>query len=172
MSDRSCQQEVKNRRDVLIVAAFAAAGGILAGSHWTMGIDAQATEGIPEPWTPAQALEPGDLVKELAGPSATRPTVVCVGVPALYRAGHVPGASLHGPASSSGALTELKQWTERLPRTTKLVLYCGCCPFATCPNVRPAFTALRDMGFTHLRVVRMPSNFATDWAAKDYPIER
>ncbi len=30
----------------------------------------------------------------------------------------------------------------------------------------------RDMGFTHLRVLVLPDNFGTDWAAKGYPVER
>lgn len=42
---------------------------------------------------------------------------------------------------------------------------------AECPNVRPAFTALRDMGFTHLRVLMLPNNFAADWVDKHYPVE-
>jgi len=149
------------RREAMTAAVAALIGSSLAR--------AQAPK--TEPWTAAQALQPGDLVKELRGATANRPTVVCTGVRALYRAGHVPGASFHGPAGSSEGLADLKQWAEPLPRSTNLVLYCGCCPFDVCPNVRPAFTTLRDMGFTRLRVVIMPKNFATDWVGNNYPVE-
>jgi hypothetical protein len=34
-----------------------------------------------------------------------------------------------------------------------VVIYCGCCPLDKCPNVRPAFTLLKTMGFTNLHVL-------------------
>ena len=151
------------RREVIVAALAAVAAG--AGA-------AQAMQKAPDPWTAAQTVQPADLVKELAGPAAARPTVVCTGVRTLYRAGHIPGASFHGPAGTPEGLTDLKGWAQPLPRSTNVVLYCGCCPFDVCPNARPAFAALRDMGFTHLRVVVMPNNFATDWVGKEFPVER
>ena len=126
-----------------------------------------------EPWQSAASVEPAALARELDGAAvANRPTVVCVGFRALYRGGHVPGASFHGPASSAEGLDDLKSWASNMPRSTRLVLYCGCCPFAQCPNVRPAFTALHDMGFTNVRVLMLPTNFATDWAGKGYHVEQ
>ena len=142
-------------------------------SYASARLAAQTRNAPAEPWTRAQTIEPGDLVKDLANASPTgRPTVVCVGFPSLYRAGHVPGASWHGPASTTEGLADLKRWAQSLARTSNVVLYCGCCPFAECPNVRPAFTALRDMGFTHVRVLMLPNNFGTDWAGKGLPVDR
>ena len=66
----------------------------------------------------------------------------------------------------------MKKWAGTLPRKTNLVVYCGCCPFSRCPNIRPAFTALRDMGFTRLRVLILPKDFAADWVAKGYPVQK
>lgn len=126
----------------------------------------------PEPWTAGQAVEPADLVKELAADSSHRPTVVCVGVPTLYRDGHVPGATFHGPASTAEGIADLKRWAKDVPRTGDIVLYCGCCPFEECPNIRPAFTALRDMGFTHPSVLRLPHNFGADSVGNGFPVER
>jgi hypothetical protein len=51
-------------------------------------------------------------------------------------------------------------------------VYCGCCPLDRCPNLRPAFTALHDMGFTHLRVLLIPTNFYTDWVKPGFPFEK
>ena len=161
------------RREAVRMALVTAGAAIAAGFRTVAsGNAAQATQRAPDPWTRAQTVEPADLVKELDGPAATRPTVVCAGIATLYRAGHIPGASFHGPASSPAGLEDLKRWAEPLSRSTNLVVYCGCCPFDVCPNVRPAFAALRDMGFTHLRVLVMPTNFGPDWAAKNYPVER
>jgi len=102
----------------------------------------------------------------------TPPTIVYVGLRTLFAGGHIAGASFHGTASEKQGLTEMKKWAEGLPRSTNLVIYCGCCPFEKCPNIRPAFTALRDMGFNNLRVLVLPTNFATDWAGKGYPMEK
>ena len=41
-----------------------------------------------------------------------------------------------------------------------------------CPNLRPAFSALREMGFTKLRVLLLPTSFEKDWVEKGYPVER
>jgi hypothetical protein len=43
----------------------------------------------------------------------------------LERACAIP----HGTASTEQHLAELKKWAETLPRTTNLVIYCGCCTF-------------------------------------------
>jgi hypothetical protein len=51
------------------------------------------------------------------------------------------------------------------------VLYCGCCPWDRCPNVKPAVDALKQMGFTKVKVLYLETNFATDWTGKDYPVE-
>lgn len=118
-------------------------------------------------------MQPADFAKELsAATSNTKPTIVCVGFHALYEGAHIPGASFHGAGSTAQGLDNLKDWAKPLPRNANIVLYCGCCPLAHCPNIRPAFQALHDMGFTHLRVLILPNDFNTDWIAKGYPVEK
>ena len=70
-----------------------------------------------------------------------------LGFRTLFEGGHVPQASFHGTASKEDGLADLKKWLATLPRSTNVVIYCGCCPFDRCPNIRPAYTALRDTGF-------------------------
>jgi thiosulfate/3-mercaptopyruvate sulfurtransferase len=126
-----------------------------------------------DPWSSAQTVQPADLVKELAAPAhPDEPAVVCVGFRPLYQGAHIPHAEFHGAASSEQGLAELKSWAKTIPKATNLVLYCGCCPLAHCPNLRPAFTAMRDMGFTNLRVLILPNDFNTDWIEKGYPVEK
>jgi thiosulfate/3-mercaptopyruvate sulfurtransferase len=130
-------------------------------------------QSAPDPWGPSETVEPADLAKELSDPNpANRPMVVYVGFRFLYDGGHVPGASFHGPGSKEDGIADLRKWAQGLPRSANVVLYCGCCPLERCPNLRPAFVAMHDMGFTHLRVLLLPHNFATDWAAKGYPVEK
>lgn len=122
---------------------------------------------------PSQLVQPADLVRELAIPDVhARPTIVYVGFRTLFAGGHIPGATFHGSASTKEGLAEIKKWADPLPRTTKLVIYCGCCPFERCPNIRPAFALFQEMGFTDLRVLELPTSFAADWADKNYAIEK
>jgi thiosulfate/3-mercaptopyruvate sulfurtransferase len=124
-------------------------------------------------WTDAETVTPAELAKEVANSTgANRPVIVCSGFRVLYEGAHVPGALYHGPASKPDGLNNLKKWAQEIPRSANLVVYCGCCPFNVCPNIRPAFEALRSMGFQHLRVLVLPNSFAKDWVAQKYPIEK
>ena len=59
----------------------------------------------------------------------------------------------------------------KLPRDREIILYCGCCPWGNCPNVKPAVELLKQMGFTHVKAMFVESNFAKDWIDKGYPVE-
>jgi len=130
-------------------------------------------EKIADPWTNAQVLLAPELVRELGNAKGgSAPTIIYVGFRTLFEGGHVPNASFHGTASKAEGLDELKKWLSTLPRSTNLVIYCGCCPFDRCPNIRPAYTALHEMGFTHLRALVLPTSFAADWVEKGYPTQK
>ncbi len=125
-----------------------------------------------EPWGKAQVLQSDEFARELSGTKTSRPVIVYVGFRTLFSGGHIPGATFHGTASTEQGLADFKKWVDALPRTSDIVIYCGCCPFDRCPNIRPAFNALRGMGFTRLRVLVLPTNFAIDWVDKGLPIEK
>jgi thiosulfate/3-mercaptopyruvate sulfurtransferase len=149
----------------LVVAALAAAAAACSGGS-------SGSASSAEPWG-TNTVKPADLVSELAGASgADKPVVVCTAPPFLYRAGRIPGAVLHGPMTSPTAIDELTAWAQPLPRSTDLVIYCGCCPMDQCPNIRPAYKLLKDLGFTRVRVLALPTSFATDWLGHGYPVEK
>lgn len=125
-----------------------------------------------EPWPSSQTMEPAQLAKMLTDKYSSMPTVVCVGFRSLYVGGHVPDSGFHGTPSTEQGLAELRSWAANLPRSANLVIYCGCCPFDKCPNIRPAYTALSGMGFKNVRVLVIPTSFAVDWADKGYPIQK
>jgi thiosulfate/3-mercaptopyruvate sulfurtransferase len=132
-----------------------------------------AAQKTVDPWSSQETLQAAELVHEVAaGRDSKSPTVIYVGFRTLYEGGHIQGAVFHGTASTEKGLTELKSWLATLPRTTNLVIYCGCCPFDRCPNIRPAYNALREMGFEHTRVIILPTSFAKDWVEKGYPMEK
>jgi len=89
----------------------------------------------------------------------------------LYRGKHIPGAIYAGPASKEAGLDALKVAVDKLPRDRAIVVYCGCCPWVNCPNVKPAVEFLQRMGFAHVKAMYVESNFAKDWIDKGYPVE-
>lgn len=128
-------------------------------------------QNAPNPWSATQTVQPGDLLKELSDPKSA-PAILFVGFQRLFTAGHIKGAQYHGTGGSADGLAEIKSWAASQPRSLNLVIYCGCCPMERCPNIRPAFTALRDLGFTKLRVLVLPTSFAVDWAEKGFPYDK
>ena len=131
-------------------------------------LKAEATE---DPWPSTDLLKPEQLARMLSSDSS-KLKVIYVGFPVLYRAAHISGANLAGPCSKPEALNQLRNTVAPLQRGSELVIYCGCCPFDKCPNIRPAYRALHDMGFTRLRVLYLATNLHTDWVAKGYPTEK
>lgn len=123
-----------------------------------------------DPWPQSQIISPKTLAEELAA-KQEKPLIVCVGFPVLYQAAHIPGALLEGPARESAGLAKLSAWARRVPKDSRVVIYCGCCPFNVCPNIRPAYEALRKAGLTHVQVLDLPSSFLNDWIDKGYPHE-
>ena len=115
-------------------------------------------------------MEPKDLAARLQTPG-DHPTLVHVGFPTLYRGKHIPQSIYAGPASRPDGLELLKKSVANLPRDRELVVYCGCCPWEMCPNIKPAMEALRQMGFTKVKAVMIAKNFQTDWTDHGYPVE-
>jgi rhodanese-related sulfurtransferase len=83
---------------------------------------------------------------------------------------HIPGSQYAGAASRPDPLAELKKLVANLPRNQQIVIYCGCCPWNNCPNIRPAFEALKEMGFVNLKALDIPERLGDDWTAKGYPV--
>ena len=122
------------------------------------------------PWPESAILNPGDLAKALRS-EAKKPAVICVAFPVLYRSKHITGAVYAGPGNKPEGIADLKKAVVGMAKDSDLVLYCGCCPMTRCPNIRPAYQALKEMGFTRVRVLSIPTNMAADWYQKDYPTE-
>ena len=116
-------------------------------------------------------MQPAELAA-IIDAHKVQPSILYVGFPNLYKGAHIRGAVLDGPASKASGLEQLRQVTDKMPRDHAIVIYCGCCPFDVCPNVRPAYRFLKDQGFTNVRVVKMPTNMHTDWVEKGYPISK
>ncbi len=126
---------------------------------------------LPDPWTPTDLIQPAQLAARLKGPPAARPLIYYVGFAVLYRSKHIPGAEFIGPGNKQEGLQALREAALKHPRTREIVIYCGCCPWDHCPNLRPAFIMLRELGFKRVKVLSLPTSFPKDWIEKGYPFE-
>ena len=115
-------------------------------------------------------VEPKDVVAQLQL-AGSKPALIHVGFAVMYRGKHIPQSIYAGPARNAEGLEALKKAVANMPRDREILLYCGCCPWDMCPNIKPALAALREMGFTRVKALMLPTNFATDWINHGYPVE-
>jgi hypothetical protein len=124
-----------------------------------------------DPWSATELIEPDVFAKQLeADPSKF--SILYVGFPILYKGAHITNALLAGPCSKPEGLESFRRIITALPGNKETVLYCGCCPFDRCPNIRPAYTAAREMKFARLKVLYLATNLHTDWEMKGYPTQK
>jgi 3-mercaptopyruvate sulfurtransferase SseA len=119
----------------------------------------------------SQLIQPEEMNRLLQAKGAARPLVLQVGSRLMFAQAHIPGSEYVGPGSQAAGLDALKARVARIDHKSPIVLYCGCCPWNRCPNVGPAYKLLADLGFTHVRVLYIASNFGADWVEKGYPVE-
>ena len=124
------------------------------------------------PIAAADLINTQDLVKILQSPQGQRPLLIYVGARFPYTQAHLPSSEYYGPAANQAAVHQLRKRVEGLARSRFIVIYCGCCPWSHCPNVKPAYEALSNLGFTKLKVLYIPDNLGKDWVNKGYPFEK
>jgi thiosulfate/3-mercaptopyruvate sulfurtransferase len=132
-------------------------------SIWSLGL---APLKAAEPWTDKELKEPAALAATLGDAKAPQPVILNIGP-----VQQIKGAIAIGPAGVTENLGKLKQHLATLPRDKEVIIYCGCCPFRRCPNVRPAFELLKKMKFTKARLLNLPASLNEDWISKGYPME-
>lgn len=117
-----------------------------------------------EPWTAGQLMAPADLARIINDPRAKQPVVLSMGPQAIIK-----NSVDIGPAKEKENLQKLKQVLVKLSKDADIVIYCGCCPFEHCPNIRPAFQLLNQMKLTNHKLLNLPKNIKVDWIDKGYP---
>jgi len=120
-------------------------------------------------WRQSELIEPSALAKALD--SRDPPYVVCVSDSVAYRYRHITHAIFAGPGGKADGIDLLKAAASALSKDENIVIYCGCCPLKKCPNVRPAYAALKESGFTHVRVLDVMTGIESEWYRRDYPSE-
>ena len=120
----------------------------------------------PENWTSGQLIEPSELAQVLQS-GKDLPVIISVGPGAT-----IPHSIDIGMVKEQENLKKFKKELSTVPKETKIVIYCGCCPFDHCPNVRPAIAVLKDMKFTTYQLLNLPNNIKADWIDKGYPVSK
>ncbi len=120
----------------------------------------------PENWTGKQLIEPSELAKILNS-KKDLPVIISVGPAAT-----IPHSIDIGMVKDKANLDKLKNELKKLPKQSKVIVYCGCCPFERCPNVRPAIDVLKKMNFTNYYLLNLPNNIKKDWIDKGYPVSK
>lgn len=115
-------------------------------------------------------LAPSALAARIDDVRAGKIVVFYVGPSALFSRHQIPGARRLEALDSESGRRALTGELARVPAGTEIVLYCGCCPVRSCPNVRPASAALRALGRSDAHLLDLPTRFSTDWTDKGYPV--
>lgn len=114
-------------------------------------------------WTNKQLMEPSELAGII---NDHNDSVIIISVGPFSS---IPGSLHVGMVSEQQGLDKFKAQLNSLNKSQKIVIYCGCCPFEHCPNVRPAIDVLKEMNFTNYYLLNLPNNLRINWIDKGYP---
>lgn len=115
-------------------------------------------------------LQPAELVRIMQ--ASRKPVLLQIGSHVLYAEAHIPGSEYVGAAGTAAGLQALRERVSNLKKDQLIVLYCGCCPWGRCPNIRPAYQQLQSLGFTQVKALYLADNFGADWVDKGYPVAK
>ena len=119
-----------------------------------------------EPWTSKDLMEPDALASMLSNSKSQKPVIFNIGPLA-----NIKGAITIGSTTNKDNLEKLKKSLANVPKDKMVVIYCGCCPFRNCPNIRPAFNLLKEKGYTKPRLLNLKQNLKVDWTDYGYPMD-
>ena len=120
--------------------------------------------GLKDTWTKNELMEPAELAAAIKANKA----------PVIFNIGSVEdikGAVHIGAGNKPASIEKLQKAAAAVPKGAKIVIYCGCCPFNKCPNIRPAFNALKAMRLTNIKLLNIRENLNANWKSKGYPMQ-
>ena len=114
-------------------------------------------------WTSDDLLEPSDLSSTIKS-NKNVPVIFSIGPGAI-----IPHSRDIGMLKETENMQKFKDQLSTLAKDSSIVIYCGCCPFEHCPNVRPAIQLMKDLNFTNYKLLNLPHNIKIDWINKGFP---
>lgn len=119
-----------------------------------------------EPWNSNQLMKPSTLAERINNHKVENLLILSVGPGALIK-----GSVDIGETHEQQNIDKLKSYLCDIPRDREVVVYCGCCPFDKCPNIRPAFKILKELKFKNAKLLNLSENIKVNWLDKNYPTE-
>jgi thiosulfate/3-mercaptopyruvate sulfurtransferase len=117
-------------------------------------------------WKKEQLMPTKELADKITANAKDKPILFNVGP-----MDNIKTAVAVGRATSVTGIEKIKTSLAWENKTKPVVVYCGCCSYASCPNIKPAYDAVIAAGFKNAKVLELPVGIREDWVAKGYPME-
>ncbi len=118
-------------------------------------------------WKMKQLITVEDLVQKTSSESANKNLVILNTGPVE----DIPGAINIGPVENQKYIDKLAAVLDTIPTTKEIVIYCGCCPLAVCPNLKPAYDMLKKRKYKSYHVLLLEHDLQEDWIDKGHPVQ-
>lgn len=122
------------------------------------------SEDLHDPWTDQDLMAPEVLADKIENGEIDSTQVLSIGFENIIK-----NSTQLGPVKDEAHLEELRKYLKDVPKDEHLVLYCGCCPFEKCPNIRPAMKLVKEMGFKNAKLLNLKESVKADWIDQGYP---
>ncbi len=117
-------------------------------------------------WKKEQLMATKELADKITANTKDKPLIFNVGP-----MDNIKGAVAMGAATNITFGEKMKATLAMENKTKAVVVYCGCCSYSSCPNIKPAYDILIAQGFKNTKVLELPEGIKPDWVAKGYPME-
>lgn len=117
-------------------------------------------------WKKEQLMPTKELADKITANAKDKPLIFNVGPME-----NIKGAQAVGAATNATFSTKILSYLTMESKTKPVVVYCGCCSYSSCPNIKPAYDILIAQGFKNTKVLELPEGIKPDWVAKGYPTE-
>lgn len=117
-------------------------------------------------WKKEQLMPTKELADKITANTKDKPLIFNVGP-----MDNIKGAVAMGAATNITFGEKMKATLAMENKTKAVVVYCGCCSYSSCPNIKPAYDILMAQGFKNTKVLELPEGIKPDWVAKGYPME-
>lgn len=118
-----------------------------------------------EPWRKEQVMPTAELATKIRS-GKNIPLILNVGPME-----NIKSAVKVGATNSDEGIQKLGTVVSGIDKNKEIVIYCGCCSYSSCPNIRPAFEELERSGYKNVKVLYIPEGISQDWTSKGYPME-
>jgi thiosulfate/3-mercaptopyruvate sulfurtransferase len=117
-------------------------------------------------WKKEQLMPTQELADKINANAKDKPLIFNVGPME-----NIKGAITIGAATNATFSDRIISALAMENKTKPIVVYCGCCSYSSCPNIKPAYDLLIAKGFKNSKVLELPEGIKPDWVAKGFPTE-